>query len=210
MTAPANLRLGTVTAMSAGPPPSVTVYLDGDPTATVDALFLDSYAPLVNDTVRVIRGIGKGAHFVLGRAASGAQTAYVQSTSAVGSITTTQVVLLTASPVVSPAGATWRATFGWDTASSTAANARLELRVQRAVDTGGGLGAYTDIARIAPRIIAASTNEGGGTLFGLDPAVAAGSYTYRVTAVRSASDTGTLTVDAGAGRPMTLLVERFA
>lgn len=210
MTAPANLRLGTVTAVNAGPPPSVTIYLDGDPTATVDAPYLDSYAPAVGDTVRVARGIGRGAYVVHGRTETGAQSAYVQSTSAVGSITTSQVVLLTASPVISPAGATWRAVFGWDTASSTAANPRLELRIQRAVDTGGGLGAFVDIARIAPRIIAASTNEGGGTLFGLDPAVAAGAYTYRVTAVRTASDTGTLTVSASATMPMTLTVERFA
>lgn len=203
-------RLGIVQALVAGPPPRVTVTLGGDEDTThvVDAPYLDSYTPVVGDVVVILAN--QGGHLVLGSTSVGAQTAYTQATANVGSITTTQVVLLTASPVVASGGETWRAMFGWDTASSTVANARLELRIQRAVDTGGGLGAYVDISRMAPRITVAVSNEGGGTLLGLDPAVTAGAYTYRVTAVRSASDTGTLTVAASATMPMTLTVDRFS
>lgn len=61
-----SLRLGTVTAINAGPPPTVTLYLSGDAASTVDALAADTYSAIVGDTVRVLSD--QGAHYVIGRA----------------------------------------------------------------------------------------------------------------------------------------------
>lgn len=63
----ASRRVGTVAAVNAGPPPTATISLGGDTSgATVDAPYLDGYAPVVGDSVVVLTN--QGAPFVLGRA----------------------------------------------------------------------------------------------------------------------------------------------
>lgn len=60
----ASRRAGTVTAVNTGPPATVTITLGGDTTTTYDAPYLESYRPVVGDTVAVLSS--QGAHLVLG------------------------------------------------------------------------------------------------------------------------------------------------
>lgn len=79
-----SLRLGTVTALVAGPPPRATITLGGDTAATVDAPYLDSYSPAVGDVVSVL--VVQGAPLVLGRAATAPARRTVRLSRAVQSI----------------------------------------------------------------------------------------------------------------------------
>lgn len=59
-------RTGVVTAINAGPPPTVTVNVGGDTANTVNAPYLDSYNPAVADTVQIL--VNQGAVIVIGTA----------------------------------------------------------------------------------------------------------------------------------------------
>lgn len=210
MTAPlrADRRLGIIQSLVTGPPPRVTLTLGGDEDVThvVDAAYLDSYAPAVGDVVQVLSN--QGAPLVLGRAATGAQSTstFAQRNTSVTTITTTQVPLLTTSALALDGGTDMEILFGFDSWLSTAVDDRMGLRIQGSLNAG----AYSDLARQVPRYIGAtaSQSEGGGTLYTVHAAPAAGSWTWRVTAVREAG-TGTLQVNAATGQLMTLSVKRF-
>lgn len=199
-----SLRLGTVTALNAGPPPTVSIYLSGDSASTVDALYLDPYDPAVGHTVRVLSEAG--AHFVLGRATPGPLATYVQRTTTVTSITTTQVALLTTGTLEMDGWTDMEVLFSYDSWLSTVVEDRMALRIQGSFNGG----TYSDLARAVPRYSSgtASQSEGGGTLSTVHPTPAAGSWTWRVTAVRDLGS-GTLQVNAAAGQVMTLAVKRF-
>lgn len=49
------LRLGKVTAVAAGPPPTVSLQLGGSTVAIPGVRYLSSYSPTVNDVVLVLK-----------------------------------------------------------------------------------------------------------------------------------------------------------
>lgn len=100
-------NLGTVTAVNAGPPPTVTIQLNGDTATDYDALYLDSYSPTVADVVQVLSD--GGYHVVLGRAAlgptllTGSGTVTITAGAVAGSAAVTFTPAFAATPVVVPA-----------------------------------------------------------------------------------------------------------
>lgn len=205
MTAP-SMRLGTVTALVAGPPPRVTIGIGGDITSTVDAPYLDSYTPAVGDVVQVLTN--QGAPLVLGTAALGPARIGGRNDSDVGSITGTEVTLVTLGSALQVDGLSdvvlrW----SWDSVSSTVSGDRIGMRVKASLNGG----AYTQVGRILVRVeaAAAAMAGGSGTLYLSTPA--AGAWTYRLVAIRE-SGTGTFTVNGTGGsgmNPIVLTAERW-
>lgn len=203
----ADRRLGVVQALVAGPPPrvSITIGDDPDPTRTVDVAYQDSYSPAVGDSVVLLSN--QGGHYVLGRAATGATKESVRLESNVGSITTSEVTLVTCPPLQGiPVGSSLRVEWAWDSVLSSAAGDRLGIRIK--VSFNGG--AYTRCGRSLIRLAAAADAGGSGMIMLRDQA--AGDYTFRAVAIVE-SGAGTATVNAGDGTatsPFVLTAERWA
>lgn len=194
------LRAGVVTGVNVGPPGTVTVNIGGDTATTTDLPFIDGYDPVIADVVQILTDAGSA--LVLGRTAYGVSRVWSQNTSSTGGFTTAQVDLVVAGAIQSSGIYNFKIEFSFDSWSSTVVNDRLGLRIRRSVNGG----AFTDVARMLPRVTVASNSEGGGTLMVVDQASTPGSYVYKATAVREAG-TGTLVVNAAVGQPMTLTIE---
>lgn len=96
-------NLGTVTAVNVGPPPTVSIQLNGDTATDYDAKYLDSYNPASGDLVQVLSE-STGYHVVLGRAALGPtiQTGSGTVTIAAGAVAGSAAVTFTPAFAVAP------------------------------------------------------------------------------------------------------------
>lgn len=202
-----SLRQATVTAVTAGPPPRVTIALGGDTSgATVAAPYLDAYTPASGDVVSVL--IAAGAPLVLGKAAAGTRRAAGRVTANVTPITSTEVdlVVLPAALVLDGASDVLL-TWSWDSLVSTVASDRFGFRPKASFNGG----AYTQVGREVVRVVVGSSSEAGGAGSLWIPAPAAGAWTYKLVGVREGG-TGTFTVNAGDGTtvsPITFTAERW-
>jgi hypothetical protein len=129
---PLTLRKGTVQSIEAGSPPTLTLLVSGDTTAPVPGVtFMDSYSPVVGDTVLVGRQ-GKDI-FVLGIVRAETPRSQPSCGGAVRSndvtgINTTETEAMTAPSVDLEANSTYRVTayFSWYTSGAdTAAHFRI-------------------------------------------------------------------------------------
>lgn len=196
-------RTGLVTAVNAGPPPTVTIQVGGDTATSYDAPYLDSYAPGVDDVVQVLSD--GGYHVVLGRATLGAARSVTTRSTSVGGISaaTDLANLPTAIEVDGTQDVDLH--WSWDSITGTVAGDRIALRPSASLNGG----AYTQIGRLLIKVTASPSAEGGGAGFLTHRAPAAGLWTYKIVGAIDAG-TGTFTLNAGTGTtgPMTFSAER--